>query len=371
MKTLFDKTKIKDLTFKNRLIRSATHEGMAEKDGTLNERLINIYENIAKGGVSTIITGFAFVMEGEPSSPGMIGAYDDRFIEGFKTLTAAVHRHNANIILQVAEGGSQAKFNVKKRIIYGPSTVEHKFTALTPVEMTEEDIKRHVNAFGDAALRAKKSGFDGIQIHGAHGYLLSQFLSPYYNRRDDKYGGSIEKRARIIFEVYENMREKAGDDHFISIKINCRDFMGEEGLTPEDSRYVCRKLDEMGINLIEVSGNVGHNSEFPEIIQTNIHKEPSRQCYFADYARIIAEEVGCPVAVVGGNRDYAMLEELLNSSNIEYVSLSRTILCEPDIVKKWKENPSYMPKCISCNKCFSLRGNVCIFNRMASLPLLT
>lgn len=363
MKKLFDKTQIKNLTFKNRFIRSATHEGMAEKDGAVNERLINVYENIAKGGISTIITGFVFVMEGAPSSPGMPGIYDDRFIQGFQQLTDAVHRHNTNIILQVAEGGTQAKFNVKTRTIYGPSAVEHKYTGLTSIEMKQEDIKRHVDIFGDTALRTKKSGFDGIQIHGAHGYLLSQFLTPYYNRRDDKYGGSIENRARIIFEVYENMREKVGDDYFISIKINSQDFMGDEGLTPEESLYVCKKLDEMGIDLIEVSGNVGFNQTYPEIIQKDIHIDSTRQCYFAEYAKKIAEEVGCPVAVVGGNRNYELLEELLNTSNIEYISLSRAVLCEPDIVNKWAKDPSYVPKCISCNKCFSLKGNTCILNR--------
>lgn len=345
MKTLFDKTKLKNLELKNRFIRSATHEGFAEKDGSLNDKLIDIYENVAKGGVSTIITGFAFVMEGEPSSPGMIGAYDDRFIDGFKKLTDTIHKHNTNIVLQVAEGGSQAKFNLKKRTVYGPSAVEHRFTGVTPVEMTQQDIKNHVNAFGEAALRAKNSGFDAIQIHAAHGYLLSQFLS--------------EKKADFIFRIYENMREKAGDDFPIFIKINCSDFMGDEGLSFDYSRWVCRKLDEMGINLIEISGNVGFNTAEPEIIRANINTDRTKQCYFSEYARIIADEVSAPVSVVGGNRNFELMDKILNSSNIQYFSLSRTILCEPDLVNKWLENPDYEPKCISCNKCFSLKGNQC------------
>ena len=363
MKSLFDNTKLKNLEFKNRFIRSATHEGFADKDGAMTDALINMYEGVAKGGVSTIITGFAFVMPGEPSSPGMLGVYDDRFIEGFKNLTDTVHKYNANIVLQVAEGGTQAKFNVKKRTIYGPSAIEHKYTGITPVEMTQEDIKKHVNAFGDAALRAKKGGFDGVQIHGAHGYLLSQFLTPYYNRRDDKYGGRIENRSRIIFEVYENMREKVGDDYPIFIKINYSDFLGDEGLTFDESRFICRKLDEMGINLIEISGNVGFNTTQPEIIQTNINTDTSKQCYFSEYARIIAEEVNAPVAVVGGNRNLELMDKILNNSNIQYFSFCRSVLCEADLVNTWMTNPDYVPKCMSCNKCWSLKGNVCIFNR--------
>ncbi len=363
MKNLFDKTKIKGMELKNRFIRSAMHEGLAGNDGEVNREILDVYEAVAKGGVSTIMTGFAFTMEGENPTHKMLAAYDDKFIEGFKTLTDTVRKHGANIVLQVASGGSQAKFNYRKRKIYGPSAVEHKFTRITPIEMTQEDIKHLVRAFGDAALRAKKAGFNGIQIHAAHGYLLSQYLTPYYNRRNDNYGGSIENRARIIFEVFENMKEKAGDDFPVLIKINCTDFM-EEGLTAEDSRFICRKLDEMGVGLIEISGNVGFNENEPRLIRPGINKDKTRQCYFSQYAKAVAEEVKAPVSVVGGNRDFSMMTEILNDSKIEYFSLARTILCEANLANKWGQSQAYEPKCISCNQCFSLKqGNVCIFNR--------
>lgn len=362
-KHLLDKTTLINLEFKNRFIRSATHEGLADKQGYVTQELIDTYEKIANGGVSTIVTGFAFVVEGAQSSPGMLAAYDDKFIEGLQKLSSTAHKYGTNIVLQVAEGGSQAKINTKKRIIYGPSAIDHKYTGITSIEMSPQVIDQHVKAFGDAALRAKNSGFDAIQIHGAHGYLLSQFLTPYYNRRTDKYGGSIENRARIVFEVYENMREKAGDDFPIFIKINCQDFMGDEGLTFEESRFVCKKLDKMGIDLIEISGNVGFNEVEPRIIQQGIFKNPEKQCYFSEYAKVIAEETGCPTAVVGGNRNFNKLHDILNSSNIEYFSISRPLLCEPNLVNNWIKDPNHEPKCLSCNKCFSLKGNVCIYNR--------
>lgn len=365
MKNLFDKTKIKNLEFKNRFIRSAMHEGLAEKeDGSISQEIIDIYEDVAKGGASTIITGFAFTIEGENPTHRMIAAYDDKFIKGFQKLTDTVHKNGANIILQLASGGSQAKFNYRKRKIYGPSAIEHKFTGITPIEMTKDNINNLVIAFGDSALRAKKGGFDGVQIHAAHGYLLSQFLAPYYNRRKDEYGGNIENRARIIFELYNNMREKTGDDFPILIKINCSDFLGEDGLSQEDSRFICKKLDEMGIDLIEISGNVGFNQTEPQLIRPEINKDKSKQSYFSEYAKIIAEEINVPVSVVGGNRDFGMMNEILNNSPIEYFSLARTVLCEADVVNKWAENPDYNPKCISCNQCWSLKhGNICIFNR--------
>ncbi|HSA06279.1 MAG TPA: NADH:flavin oxidoreductase [Candidatus Gastranaerophilales bacterium] len=364
MKNLFDKKEFKNLKFKNRFIRSAMHEGLADPDGGVSQDIINIYEDLAKGGIATIITGFAYTIEGENPSHRMLAAYDDKFIPGFKKLVDTVHKYDANIILQLASGGSQAKFNCRKRKIYAPSTVEHKFTKIISIEMTESDIKHLVNAFGDAALRAKKAGFDGVQIHAAHGYLLSQFLSPYYNKRNDKYGGSIENRAEIIFETYRNMREKTGDNFPIFIKINCSDFMEDEGLTFDDSRFICQKLDKMGIDFIEISGNVGFNEVQPQIIRPDINKDKTKQCYFSKYAAIISEEVNVPVAVVGGNRNFEMMTELLNSSKIECFSLARTVLCESDIVKKWQDNTAYEPKCISCNQCWSLKqGNICVFNR--------
>jgi len=365
MKNLFDKTKFKNMELKNRMIRSAMHEGLADKeDGSISDEIVNIYKDVAKGGISTIITGFAFTVEGENPTHRMLAAYDDRFIDGFKRLTDTVHKYRANIILQLASGGSQAKFNYRKRKIYGPSAVEHKFTGITPIEMTQDDINRLVESFGDAALRAKKGGFDGVQIHAAHGYLLSQFLAPYYNRRKDEYGGSTENRARIIFEVYKNMRKKVGDDYPVMIKINCSDFMDNDGFTLEECLFVCKKLDEMGIDLIEISGNVGFNKTEPQLIRPDINKDKDKQSYFSEYAKKIAKEVSVPVSVVGGNRDFAMMTDILNNSEIQYFSLARTILREADLVNKWKDNPEYDPACISCNQCWSLKhGNICIFNR--------
>ena len=363
MITLFDKTKIKGMELKNRFIRSATHEAMATDDGYVTDKLVEVYEDLAKGGVGLIITGFAHTIKGENTSLRMLAAYDDSYIEGFKKITEAVHKYDTKIILQIASSGSQAKFKVKDKLIWGPSAVEHLYTKIIPVEMTKENIKTLIEAFGDSALRAKKGGFDGVQIHCAHGYLLSQFLNPYYNQRQDEYGGSTENRARIVFEVYENIRKKVGDDFIISIKINCSDFMEENGLQLEETKYICQKLDKMGIDLIEISGNVGYNQNPPIIFEKGISEDKSRQSYFSKYAAEIAENITAPVSVVGGNRDFELMTKILNDTKISYFSLARTLLCEADLINKWQEYSSYSPKCIACNKCWSLKGNTCVFNR--------
>lgn len=224
MKSLFDKTSFENLTLKNRFVRSATWENMADKKGHLTERLFKVYEDLAKAEVGTIITGFAFVTEDEQPNAGMMGIYDDSFIEEYKKLTDKVHEFGTQIIMQIVYGGSQTTFNLGERTILGPSAVSHVSCGVTPKEATQDEIKDLIKHFAAAAHRAQQAGFDGVQLHAAHGYLYSQFLNPYYNKRRDQYGGSIENRARIIFETLEAIQDKVGKDYPVTIKINSSDF---------------------------------------------------------------------------------------------------------------------------------------------------
>jgi len=363
MKTLFDKTTIKNIELKNRFVRSATHEGMASDEGYCTENLLKVYTDLAKGGVGLIITGFSYTIENENTGFRMLAAYDDKFVASLKTIADGVHEFGAKILLQLASNGSQSKMKIKDKQVWGASAVEHKYTKITPQEMTKEDIKTFINHYAQAALRAKKAGFDGVQVHSAHGYLLNQFLTPYYNRRTDEYGGNIENRSRLLCELYTQIRQTVGEDFVVGVKINCSDFMDTEGLQPDEAEFVCQKLDQLGIDLIEISGNVGYNQTSPIIFETDIRKDRARQSYFAKYAAKIAEKVSAPVSVVGGNRDFGLMTEILNSSKISYFSLSRTLLSEPDLINKWSQDNAYTPKCLSCNKCWSLKGNSCILNR--------
>ena len=364
MKNLFEKTSIGGLELKNRFIRSATWERMADEKGHLTERLMNVYERLAEGGAGALITGYAFVMEDEQPNARMMGIYNDSFIEDYKRLTQSVHEKGSKIILQIVYGGSFTWHNTAERVIWGPSAVTHKISNVTPKEMSADEIKILIEAFGDAALRAKKSGFDGVEIHGAHGYLLNMFLSPFFNRREDEYGGSAENRARILYDIYDNARSKAGNEFPILIKMNCSDFMGDKGMTFEDCRDICKTLALKGINAIEISGGPVFRAPKPEKDPSNFSEEKvGKESYFAEYAKEIAETVDVPVILVGGNRSVEVMEGILNSSKIGYFSISRPLLSEPGLINKWEKNREYKPRCVSCNKCFSEDGNTCVLDR--------
>jgi len=359
MKALFDQTQINGMKLKNRFFRSATYDGVADEGGHLTTRLFQVYENLAKGGVGTIITGLTAVIGSEQRIPGQMGIYDDSFVGEYKQMTDMLHSHEANIILQIACLGSQSSPKGKTdKILLGPSAVEDLSYKVIPKEMTKQEIVFVQTAFADAAFRAKQAGFDGVQMHAAHGYLLSKFLTPYYNRRDDEYGGSIENRARMVLETYQAIREKVGLEYPVLAKINSEDYM-EQGMTFADCKYVCHELAKLGINAIEISG--GSSSSRPnEGSARKISIE--QESYYEDYAAEIAQDISIPVISVGGHRDFAALTNILNETSIEYIALCRPLIYESDLINRWQNGYMERAKCISCNKCFRRDGTKCIFN---------
>ena len=365
MKSLFDSTMLSGISMKNRFIRSATWLRLADEKGHLTERLFDALKNVAKGGVALLFTGYAFVTEHEQPNPGMLGVYNDSFIPEYQRLTKMIHDNGSKIGLQIAYGGSFTTFNTGKRIIWGPSDIPNPVTNVVPKEMTKEDIGVLIDAFAQAARRAKESRFDCVQVHAAHGYLLNQFLTPFYNRRTDEYGGKIENRARIIFEILESIRSVVGSKFPVMIKIHGSDQMKKGGLTIEDSIYVCKELDRRGIDAIEISG--GHRSKDSSMDpkRTKLN-DPEKQSYFKEEAAQIADNVRVPVILVGGNRSPAIMTGILNNTAIEYFSFCRTILSEPNLINTWYENPSYKPRCLSCNDCFDDDGNICVFVRKSN-----
>lgn len=365
MKTLFDEISLAGIALKNRLVCSATWKNMADEDGNLTDRLLAVYEALAQGGVGGIITGYARIMKEEQHNSGMLAVYDDSYIPGLKRLADRMHELDTPVVLQVCYGGSRTRFNVGSRIIWGPSAVQHPLLEVTPTPMTKADIQTVVTAFADAARRAKEAGYDGVQLHAAHGYLLSQFLTPYFNRRTDEYGGSIENRMRIIVETLDAIRKQVGDSYPVFIKMHCSDFMESEGLTLEESLQVARVLEEHGISVIEVSG--GHTSSDwnTSAIHKSIMKE-DLQSYFQNEAKQIAEAVSVPVLVTGGNRSLKLLTTLLNDSEVTGFGLCRTLHSEPDLPARWREGSLKRPRCISCNNCWHEDGNICVLNRRRS-----
>nr|WP_320016043.1 NADH:flavin oxidoreductase [uncultured Desulfobacter sp.] len=358
---LFDSTTVNGMQLKNRFIRSAVWMKAAEADGHLNDTVCNIYEELAQGGTGLIITGYAYISDEEQPNPGMIGIYDDSFIDEYRDLTDRVHAAGSKIALQIVFGGSQSHHPDRDKMnILAPSDIENRVTGLCPKEASTEDIKRIVKMFGDAAARAKAVGFDAVQIHGAHGYFLSSFLTPYYNRRTDGYNGDIHSRARIIYETYAEIRERVGKDFPVMIKLNFDDFMDEgEGLIFEDALEIFKRLDEMGMDLFEVSATNESSGKGLAPARTKIARL-DKQSYFREATAKIAEEVSVPVILMGGNRNVELMTDILNNTKIQYVSLARPLLCEPDLVNNWAENPGYKPKCVSCNQCWISTPNACV-----------
>jgi len=362
-KKIFETTRIGHLELKNRLWRSATWLNLADERGHLTPELISRYEELARGGVGTIITGYAHIMEEEQPNMGMLGIYSDDFIEEYRPFVKRIHELGSKLVMQVCYGGSSSTFQTKNRLIWGPSAVKNPGYGVTPTEMRAEDIKTVIDAYAQSARRVKEAGFDGVQLHAAHSYLYSQFLSPYFNRRKDAYGGPIENRARIIFETLEAVRKEVGPDYPVLIKMHCTDDWDENGLSPDESLWVAKELERRGITAIEFSGgNPDPNYPLKQPIRSKILKREN-QAYFFEPTKQIAAELNIPVISVGGHRNLALMEHILNDSNIAYVALSRTLFCEPDLPNKWKEDPVYDPRCTSCAKCWSPSGNVCILDR--------
>ncbi|WP_251859672.1 NADH:flavin oxidoreductase [Clostridium sp. Marseille-Q2269] len=338
MKSLFDNTYIKAMELKNRFIRSATWEGMATETGHITDKLLDLYEELAKGGVGLIITSYTTIFDYDKPSRKILGIYNDSFIKEYKSLTDKIHKHGAKVLMQIVLGQHYIN-NETGSEFYGLSE-----------NMPKGDIKAIVNAFVDAAKRAKEAGFDGVQIHGAHGYFLSRTLSPLFNKRKDEYGGSEEKRTTLMLEVYDEIRKAVGKDFHISIKINCSDFE-EGGATFNECQIACRRLSLNGIDSIEISGGGKTWTEGNK-----------KESIYKDYAAKIAEEIHTPVILVGVNRSYDNMNKILNNSKIEYFSMSRPFIREPDLINKFENGENEKAKCISCGKCYGENGIRCIFN---------
>lgn len=360
MKKPFEKSVINNVELKNCFIRSAIWEGLATEDGVVTNELIDFYKKLADGGVGTIITGFSNVVKFDQPAPKMIGIYDDKFIDGLKELVDEVHKYGTKIILQIAVGGSQGRG--KSTRIVGPSFHINPVTKQKAEELTIDEIKDLEEKFKNAALRAKKAGFDGVQIHGAHGYLLSQFMNPIFNKRIDNYGGSIENRSRFLIETYKKIREAVGDEYLVAVKINCEDFV-EGGATKEEMKWVCEKLSNEKIDLIEISGGSVVSRKNEGVIRTGI-KNIEDEAYFLEFAKEISKIINTPVSIVGGIRSFETVKKILNNTNIQYISLARPLLCEPNLINTWKKEDYVKAFCKSCNGCLGKpNGSFCIFNK--------
>ena len=348
MSKLFEPSEINGMKLSNRFVRSATWEGMAADDGACTPKLIDLMSGLAKGGVGLIISSHAYVLKEGQAGPWQLGIYKDELVPGIQDMTAAVHQNGGKIVMQLAHAGYFAHPKLIGQTPLAPSNAEG--ISKTPRnEMSLEDIRNVIGAFEAAAIRAKAAGFDGVQIHCAHGYLLSQFLSPAFNQRNDEYGGDIQNRARIVLQVFERIRQAVGEDYPVLIKINCQDFI-ENGLSPEDSLETAKMLAAAGIDAIELSGGVLISKKLsPSRLGI---KSEDQEAYFQEYAKEFKRQIDIPLLLVGGNRSYSVAERLVEEGIADYISMSRPFIREPNLINRWKSGDLSKATCVSDSMCF-------------------
>lgn len=352
MSSLFEKTAVKSLELENRSIRSATWSGVGDSRGYVTDLTLSFYRRLAEGGLGLIITGFQFVMPNGIAIPYQIGNYSDDMAEGLRRMAEVIHAAGGKAATQLAHAGARANPQLfpEQGELWGPSALRDPLTGNTPKEMTKAEIAELVQAYAAAALRSKKAGFDAVQIHGAHGYGINQFLAGSSNRRSDAYGGDIAGRCRFLAEVMEAVRGAVGKDYPVFIKLNADDYF-DGGLTTEESLYVARRLVEQGIDCIEVSAGSRASGDALMPSRLNILREED-EGYYAKLAGRFKETVGVPVVTVGGLRSLSVISGILAGGLADYVALSRPLVREPNLVNRWKSGDTAKSKCISCNGCY-------------------
>lgn len=360
--------KVKNLELRNRIIRSATWDGTADARGGATDQSFSLYRELGAGNIGLIVTGYAFVSHpfGQ-ANPGQYGIYNNARIAVWKRIVKEVHRQgNSKIAMQIVHAGINSGYLVQKgKEMLAVSKIER--VQYPHRVMTDEDIEGIIADFAAAAVRVREAGFDAVQLHGAHGYLISQFVSPLYNHRTDIWGGNPENRRRFPFEVVSQVRKAVGKDFPVLIKFGVQDDR-EGGMPLEEGIETCRQMVKAGIDSIEISGGVGN----PPI---SIKEGEIDKTAFRERAAKVKRALNIPVAVVHGIRSLKMAQEIIDSGDADMVSMCRPFIREPHLVLQWEQGDTVIAKCISCGKCMRLvsrsRPLECIEERNLRLQRVT
>ncbi|MCF8033322.1 MAG: NADH:flavin oxidoreductase [Desulfarculaceae bacterium] len=351
---LFQPAALGGLELPNRLVRAATFEGMATDQGFPTARLRELYCRLAGSGVGLIITSGATIgaWAKRPSTLGVLSPlaiHHDRFIEPWAEIVDAVHAQGAKLALQIGHNGRMEPPELRGSAPMAPSAVPLEATGVTPREMTQDDIAEVVELFGRACGRAQAAGFDAVEFHGAHGNLITNFMSPFTNRRSDGYGGSAANRARFAVEVVRRCRELVGPGFTLLMKLSFDDFT-EHGLRGQEAVDMAALIAAAGLDGIEVSG--GTLSESGERIAVRGVRAPSQEAYFREYARALKQRTDASVILVGGLRSLGVIQEVLAQGEADLVAMSRPFIREPELARRWESGDTREASCRSCNQCF-------------------
>jgi 2,4-dienoyl-CoA reductase-like NADH-dependent reductase (Old Yellow Enzyme family)/thioredoxin reductase len=330
MKHMFEPIKIGKVTLKNRLIVSPMVVNYCTTDGYATETYIAYHEARAKGGWGLIITEDYAVDPAGKAFVGIAGLWEDGQIPGHAELTARVHAHGAAIFAQIYHAGRQSTQAVTGTDSVAPTAIPCPFTLQMPHELTVDEIERIVEQFGDCALRAKKAGFDGVEVHGGHGYLIAQFMSSYSNKRFDKYGGNLVSRMRLPLEIIADIRKKCGDEFPVQFRISA-DEMVPGGRTIEDSKAQLWMLEQAGIDSFDIS--VGTDGSHHVMVAA----PAAGHGWMTDHAAAIKAIVNKPVFTVGRINDPLVAESLLASGKADGIVMGRASLADPEFPNKARE----------------------------------
>lgn len=342
---LFSPVQIGSVTVKNRIVFPPMSTKFAAADGTVTERMINYYEARAKGGAGLVTVEATYIHPSGNSFSRGLGLSDDRMIPGLKDMVSRMKKHGARVSIQLQHGGRAANSAASGQAVLVVSSIPGLTSYTDTREISEDEIAMLIKAWGDAAVRAREAGLDVIELHGAHGYLISQFFSPYTNRRQDAWGGSLENRMRFAMEVYREVRRRVGDDFPITYRMSATEGLAG-GITLEDSQALARALVAEGLNGLHVS--VG-------LRETNFMVSPPScvpRGWNADLAHSIREAVNgaVPVIVAGRVTDEDVAEDILQAEKADLVAMGRALIADPFLPEKVQHTHEPVIRCISCNE---------------------
>ncbi len=344
LERLFEPIMVGTLNLKNRIIMPAMGNSLAE-DGRISKRLVDYYVARARGGASLIITQSALIVDSMGEVKIEIPSiFDDRFIDGLKKLSGPVKKAGAKVGIQLVHMGAQGHPDAKGKLFIGPSPVNTLSSKDIPRELSIAEIQDLVEQFSEAARRAKDAGFDMVEFHGGHGYLISQFLSKYYNRRKDAYGNTYENMARFPCEIIQRTRDKVGNDFTLGIRINGDDFV-PGGTKIEDAKGMVPYLVESGIDYLSISGGIIGAKK------ASVAPMMEPRGYLSSLAKEIKENVNIPVVAVGRINDPVLAERILEKGWADIIAMGRPLIADPNLPVKAKNGDfQNIRKCIACNQ---------------------
>lgn len=324
MPRLLEPMQIDSLILTNRLVMPPMATAKAGPDGKVNQAILDYYDEKSHGGyISLVIIEHSFISPEGRAHPSQMSVADDSVINGLRDLSNVIHRNGPKTVMQLNHAGSRANETITGLAAVGPSAISNPREGIIPQELSQTAIAGIVQAFHDAAVRVKRAGFDGVEIHSAHGYLLNQFLSPLTNQRQDEFGGTLIKRARLHLEVIKAVRAAVGKDFPVLLRLGAADFI-DGGTTIADSQVAAQAFEKAGVDIIDISGGMlGY-----------IIPGLSGQGYFAPLSEAIKKVVSIPVILTGGITEVQAAEQLLAAGQADLIGVGRAILKD----SKWARN---------------------------------